>query len=46
MKIFISPAISLDLTSKTPIIEETQPQFINEANKLNSVLWFNSISFI
>jgi len=46
MKIFISPAKSLDLTSKTPIIEETQPHFINEANKLNSVLKQKSVKVL
>ena len=46
MKIFISPAKSLDLTSKTPIIEETQPHFINEANKLNSVLKQKSVKIL
>ncbi|MDG2371489.1 MAG: peroxide stress protein YaaA [Flavobacteriaceae bacterium] len=43
MKIFISPAKSMDLTSKTPVIEETQPHFINESNKLNSVLKKKSV---
>jgi len=46
MKIFISPAKSLDLTSKIPIIEETQPHFINEANKLNSVLKQKSVKIL
>ncbi len=38
MKIFISPAKSLNLTSKIPVIEQTQPFFLKEANSLNIVL--------
>ena len=38
MKIFISPAKSLNLTSKIPVIEQTQPYFLKEANSLNIVL--------
>ncbi len=38
MKIVISPAKSLDFESKLPTSQFTQPQFINEAVKLNAVL--------
>jgi len=38
MKIFISPAKSLNLISETPSIQESQPHFLNEAYTLNSVL--------
>ena len=38
MKIFISPAKSLDLISKPPAVQESQPYFLNEANSLNRIL--------
>ena len=38
MKIFISPAKSLDLTSDMPSIKESQPYFFKEAISLNNVL--------
>ena len=44
MKIFISPAKSLDLNSTYPSIKETKPFFIDEANSLNDVLKSKSIN--
>ena len=38
MKIFISPAKSLDLISKPPAVQESQPHFLSEANSLNRIL--------
>ena len=38
MKIFISPAKSLDLKSDVPNISHTQPIFTKEASKINGVL--------
>ena len=38
MKIFISPAKSLNLISKIPLIQDSQPHFLNEAKILNSIL--------
>ena len=38
MKIFISPAKSLDLESDLPNVKSTQPIFIKEASKINNVL--------
>jgi|TARA_B110000003_G_scaffold270601_1_gene303348 cytoplasmic iron level regulating protein YaaA (DUF328/UPF0246 family) len=44
MKIFISPAKSLDLKSDIPTIEESQPLFLNEAKSLNNLLRKKTIS--
>lgn len=38
MKIVISPAKSLDYESEYPKFKQTQPQFLNEAVRLNAVL--------
>ncbi|SDE87065.1 hypothetical protein SAMN05421636_108126 [Pricia antarctica] len=38
MKIVISPAKSLDYTSEYPKFKQTQPQFLDEAVKLNKLL--------
>ncbi|WP_149277436.1 peroxide stress protein YaaA [Pareuzebyella sediminis] len=38
MKIVVSPAKSLDFESKYPDVEISQPQFLNEAVKLNKIL--------
>lgn len=38
MKIFISPAKSLDLESDLPNVKSTQPEFIREASRINKVL--------
>src|SRR6056297_934737 len=38
MKIVVSPAKSLDFESKYPEVEISQPQFLNEAEKLNKIL--------
>ncbi|MDT7827847.1 peroxide stress protein YaaA [Pricia sp. S334] len=38
MKIVISPAKTLDYESEYPKIEQTQPQFLEEALKLNKIL--------
>ena len=38
MKIVISPAKSLDFESKLPTSKYTQPNFTEQAEKLNSVL--------
>ncbi len=38
MKILLSPAKSLDLESKLPTTKATQPQFLEQAEKLNTVL--------
>lgn len=38
MKIVVSPAKSLDFSSKLPTSRHTQPQFLEEAKKLNGIL--------
>ena len=38
MKIVVSPAKTLDLKSKLPTSRATQPQFIEEAEKINNKL--------
>ena len=44
MKIFISPAKSLDLKSEIPLIKESQPHFLNEAKNLNNLLKKKTVS--
>ncbi|WP_026753559.1 peroxide stress protein YaaA [Sediminibacter sp. Hel_I_10] len=38
MKLVLSPAKSLDYDSKLPTSKHTEPQFLNEAEKINSLL--------
>ena len=38
MKIFISPAKSMDLSSEMPSVKESQPYFVKEAISLNNIL--------
>ena len=44
MKIFISPAKSLNLNSDFPNIQESQPYFLDEANTLNRILKKQTVS--